>query len=180
MEQTLIIDTTNYLEKIAEHLSKIDTETADKWTYDENPIVKVVEQQKVYFWIRLYLKEEAPNIKIGSDITIKYQPLPIYLNDIYVNQDDVEELTCKFICYDKVGVAGQQGENITNYNSEDDKRVLCLMVDSSQVNGNEKIPFIRTLFKASRHYDYQLIRRSELLFIDSESGDSIDYYDCSF
>jgi hypothetical protein len=37
MEQTLIIDTTNYLEKIAEHLSKIDTETADKWTYDENP-----------------------------------------------------------------------------------------------------------------------------------------------
>lgn len=170
----------NYLEKIAEELSKIDTNNVEKWTYDETPDVKIVEEQKVYFWIRLYLSEENPNIKIGNDIIIKYKPLPIYLNDILVEDSNSEELETKFICYDKKGLERNSEGQIVNYNQEDDLRVLCLMVDSSVINTSNEIPFIRTLFKASRYYEYQLMRRSELLFIDKQSGETLEYYDCDF
>ncbi len=179
MEQTELLKK-NYLELITEELSKIDTDLAEAWTYDDGPSVKIVEEQKVYFWIRLYLKEEEPEVKIGSDIIIKYKPLPIYLNDILINEDDSEELETKFICYDKKGLERNSDGQIVNYNQEDDLRVLCLMVDSSVIHTSQNIPFIRTLFKASRYYDYQLIRRNELLFIDKKSDKSLEYYDCSF
>lgn len=170
----------NYLEKITEQLSKIDTDDADKWNYDETPSVKIVEEQKVYFWIRLYLNEENPNIKVGNDIIVRYKPLPVYLNDVLVEEADSEELETKFICYDKKGLERNSEGQIVNYNQEDDFRVLCLMVDSVKVNTSDDIPFIRTLFKASRHYEYQLMRRSELLFIDKQSGETLEYYDCDF
>jgi hypothetical protein len=179
MEEIEIIKK-NYLELIAEELSSIDTDNADKWSYDENPSIKIVEEQKTYFWIRLYLNDENQNIKIGSDITIRYQPMPSFLNDVFSHQESYEELDTKFICYDKKGMERNHDGEIVNYNQEDDNRVLCLMVDSSNVNGNNQIPFIRTLFKASRHYDYQLIRRTELLFIDKVTGENLEYYDCSF
>lgn len=170
----------NYLEKIAEELSKVDTGKVEKWDYDETPDVKIVEEQKVYFWIRLYLSEENANIKVGNDIIVKYKPLPVYLNDILVEDSNSEELETKFICYDKKGLERNSEGQIVNYNQEDDLRVLCLMVDSVKVNTSDDIPFIRTLFKASRYYEYQLMRRSELLFIDKQSGETLEYYDCDF
>lgn len=169
----------NYLERIAEELSKIDTDKVEKWNYDGR-VVKIIEEQKVYFWVRLYLSEENSKIKIGNDIIVKYKPLPIYLNDILAEEGNSEELETKFICYDKKGLERNSKGQIVNYNQEDDLRVLCLMVDSSVINTSNEIPFIRTLFKASKYYEYQLLRRSELLFIDKQSGETLEYYDCDF
>jgi hypothetical protein len=54
------------------------------------------------------------------------------------------------------------------------------MIDEKMVNFNDNIPFIRTLFKTGRHYDYQLVRRDELIFVNKKNGHILDYYDCDF
>ena len=158
--------TKSYLDDIIESIKSIDTDNlSDEVSKDVT--TKIVEEQKVYFWIRLYLKDEDPNIQVGDDIVIEYTP-------------SGEELTTKFICYDKQGLSTDHQDEITNYNPEDNKKVLCLMVDTKMVNYNDDIPFIRTLFKTSYHYDYQLVRRDELLFVDKKSGLLLDYFDVDF
>ena len=54
------------------------------------------------------------------------------------------------------------------------------MVDENHVNYSQEIPFIRTLFKTGRHYEYQLMRRDELIFINKRNGIILDYFDCDF
>ncbi len=157
----------NYLDLIAKEISKIDTDNAEKWVYDEEPSVKIIDEQKTYFWIRLYLNDENNNIEIGDDITIQWKP-------------SGEELITKFICYGKTGMEKDHKGEVVNYNPEDDKRIICLMVDERIVNFSEDIPFIRTLFKTGRHYEYQLVKRTELLFINKKNGVILDYYDCDF
>ena len=117
--------------------------------------------------IRLYIKDEQPNIEIGDDITIHYTP-------------SGEKMTTKFICYGKQGLDKDNGELVTHYNTEDDKKVLCLMIDEKTVNYSNEIPFIRTLFKTGRHFEYQLIKREELLFVIDKNDIVLDYYDTSF
>lgn len=157
----------NYLQLIAEKLSKIDTNNADKWEYDENPSINVIDEQKVYFWIRLYISEENANVEVGDDVSIQWTP-------------SGEELLTKFICYGKKGLQKDYNNQVINYESEDDKKVLCLMVDERVVNFSEEIPFIRTLFKTGRHYEYQLVKRNELIFVNKRNGFILDYYDCDF
>jgi hypothetical protein len=162
------ITTIGYLEDLVEQVKSLDTtELSDELSKEEKEIKQVVEEQKVYFWIRLYLKEEDSNLQIGDDISIKWTPTG-------------EELKTKFICYGKTGLQKDYDEEIVNYNSEDDKKVLCLMVDEGQVNYNEDIPFVRTLFKVGRHFEYQLVKRSELLFVNDRNGMILDYFDCDF
>ena len=156
----------DYRDQLLEAIKSIDTEGLS----DEIEIVstsKIIEEQKIYFWIRLYLSEEDQNIKIGDDIVITYNP-------------SGEELVTKFICYGKSGLERDHNGEVINYNPDDDKKVLCLMVDENFINYSEEIPFIRTLFKTGRHYEYQLMRRDELLFINKRNGFILDYYDCDF
>lgn len=157
----------DYLQLIAEKLSEIDTDNAEKWRYDQNPSVNIIDEQKVYFWIRLYISDEDVNIEVGDDISIQWTP-------------SGEELVTKFICYGKKGLQKDYNNEVVNYNSEDDKKILCLMVDEKFVNFSEEIPFIRTLFKTGRHYEYQLVKRNELIFVNKRNGIIIDYYDCDF
>jgi hypothetical protein len=157
-----------YIEDLVEQVKSLDTtELSDEISKEEQEIQQKVEEQKVYFWIRLYLKEESSDLEIGDDITINWTPSD-------------EKLPTKFICYGKTGLQKDYDEEIVNYNSEDDKKVLCLMVDEGMVNHNEDIPFVRTLFKVGRHYEYQLVKRSELLFINDRTGVILDYFDCDF
>ena len=156
----------DYKELLLEAIKSLDTEGLS----DEMEIVstsKIVEEQKIYFWIRLYLSEEDQNIQIGDDIAISYEP-------------SGEELITKFICYGKSGLERDHNDEVINYNPDDDKKVLCLMVDENQVNYSQEIPFIRTLFKTGRHYEYQLMRRDELIFINKRNGIILDYFDCDF
>ena len=156
----------DYKEQLLEAIKSLDTEGLS----DEMEIVStsnIIEAQKIYFWIRLYLSEEDLNIQVGDDITISYEP-------------SGEELVTKFICYGKSGLERDHNDEVINYNPEDDKKILCLMVDENHVNYSQEIPFIRTLFKTGRHYEYQLMRRDELIFINKRNGIILDYFDCDF
>lgn len=150
-----------------EELQKIAREIDLDKMIDEKPGVtsKVIEEQKTYFWIRLFLNEENNDVRVGDDISITYLP-------------SGEVLNTKFASYGKIGLERNQISQITNFDMEDDKKILTLMVDYKDVNLNEEIPFIRTLFKVGNHYEYQLIRHDELIF--EHDGMVLEYYDCDF
>lgn len=157
---------TDYREQLLEKIKQIDIDKLSD-TLEIESVSTVIEEQKVYFWIRLYISEECGNIEIGDDIAIHWEPTG-------------EELVTKFICYGKKGLERDHQGEVTNYNPEDDKKILCLMVDEREVNFSDKIPFIRTLFKTGRHYEYQLVKRTELIFVNKRNGFVIDYFDCDF
>jgi hypothetical protein len=156
----------NYLSKVVDAIKEIETEGLPD-EVDEAPITKVIEEQKVYFWIRLFLKEEDPNVNIGDTITIEWVPTG-------------EKLETKFMAWGKKGFDKDGGDEITSYSEEDDKKVLSLMIDTKMVNFNDEIPFIRTLFKTGYHYEDNVFKRSELLFINKSNGMILDYFDCTF
>ena len=155
-------------DNLVEQIKIIDTEEVKDWDKNTDPDMKVIEEQKVYIWIRLYLKEEC-DVQEGDDIFMTYKP-------------SGEKLETKFICYDKTSLSKDHDdlEKITNFNPEDDKKVLCLMVNQEHVNKNTDIPFIRTLFKSGIHYEYQLVKRDDLIFINSRTNEILDYFDCDY
>lgn len=156
-----------YQEDILEQVKSIDT-TKIVEQGDFKPRTEIVEKQKVYFWIRVYLREEDKVLQPNDDISIRYMP-------------SGEVLETKFICYNKSVLNQDHDPNVVNYNPEDDKKVLCLMVDSERINrDSEDIPFIRTLFKIGRYYDYQLLRKEELELVIKKSGEILDYFDIDF
>ena len=152
-------------DNLVEQIKTIDTEVVKDWNKNTDPDMKILEEQKVYIWIRLYLKEES-DVEIGDDIFMTYTP-------------SGEKLETKFICFGKEGME-KDNDGLVNWNSEENKKVLCLMVDQDKINKGTDIPFIRTLFKSSIHYQYQLMRREELLFINNRTGETLDYFDCDY
>lgn len=156
-------------DSLVEQIKTIKTEEVKNWDSNTDPVMNVVEQQKVYIWIRLYLKDELTSTQIGDDISMVYKP-------------SGEKLSTKFICYGKTGLTKDHDdmEKIINFNPEDDKKELCLMVDESTINKGDGIPFIKTLFKTSIHYQYQLVRRDELIFVNDRTGEVLDYFDCAY
>ena len=152
-------------DNLVEQIKTIDTEEVKDWDKNTDPAMKVLEEQKVYIWIRLYLKEES-DVEIGDDIFMTYTP-------------SGEKLETKFICFGKEGME-KDNDGLVNWNSEENKKVLCLMVNQDKINKGTDIPFIRTLFKTGIHYEYQLVRRDELLFINSRTGETLDYFDCDY
>ena len=152
-------------EFVQEQLKDLDTtELSDDVSQD--PEVEIT-PEKVYFWTRVYMKEENTNIEIGDYITIKYLP-------------SGEELKTQFITYAKTGLEKDHDDELTSYNTEEDKKVLCLMVDEKEINEREDIPFIRTLFKLGHHYEYNVMRRDELIFTNDSNGVIVDWFDCDF
>lgn len=156
----------DYREQLLEKIMAIDTESLSN-ELEITSTSTIIEEQKVYFWIRLYISEEDPNLQVGDDISIEWTI-------------SGEKLDTKFIAYGKSGLERDHQDQVTNYNPEDDKKILCLMIDEKMVNFNDNIPFIRTLFKTGRHYDYQLVKRDELIFVNKKNGHILDYYDCDF
>ena len=157
-----------YQQSIVDEIKTIDVEKIDFSNGDFKPRAKIVEKQKVFFWIRLYLNEENEKVNPNDDIVIEYLP-------------SGEKLEVKFICYAKKGLDKDNKDEIVNYNTEDNKKVLCLMIDSDKINkDSEDIPFIRTLFKIGIHYEYQLLKRDELIFKNLNNGEVYEYYDVEF
>jgi hypothetical protein len=153
-------------DNLVSQIQSIEVEQIKDWDSNTDPAMKIVEEQKVYIWMRLYLKEES-NVEIGDDIMMTYTP-------------SGEKLETKFICYGKTDMGKDHDDEIINYNPEDDKKVLCLMVDQEKINKGTDIPFIRTLFKNCAHYQEQLFKRSELLFMNNRTGESLEYFDCDY
>jgi hypothetical protein len=153
-------------DNLVEKIKTINTEEVKDWYSNKGSDMKVIEEQKVYIWIRLYLKEES-DVQIGDEIFMTYKP-------------SGEELSTIFVWYDKKGIMKDHDEEIVNYTGEEDKKVLCLMVNQDIINKGIDIPFIKTLFKTSIHYQEQLMKRSDLLFINSRTGETLDYFDCDY
>jgi hypothetical protein len=69
---------------------------------------------------------------------------------------------------------------VTNYNPEDDKKVLCLMVDEERINiNNQDIPFIKKLFKIGRYYENQVWKKEEMI-LTKEDGSKLPWFDIDF
>jgi hypothetical protein len=153
-------------DNLVSQIKSIEVEQIKDWNSNTDPAMKIVEEQKVYIWIRLFLKEES-DVQPGDDIMMTYAP-------------SGEQLETKFICYGKTDMGKDYNGEIINYNPEDDKKILCLMVDQEKINKGTNIPFLRTLFKSGIHYQYQLVRRNELLFINNRTGETLDYFDCDY
>jgi len=156
----------NYTDSLIEQVKSIDLDKVDYSNVDFKPRNKIVESQKVYFWIRVYLNEEV-DIKPDTNVNVKY---------VFSG----ETLETKFICYAKQGAEKDMDENVINYNPEDDRRVLCLMIDAERIDKNsDDIPFIRTLFRIGKYYEAQILRNSDLLITDS-SGNKLEFFDIDF
>jgi len=156
----------NYLENIIDKIKEINTDNLVD-TESQEVTTKVIEEQKTYYWIRVFLKDEEPNIEIGDDVRFTYEP-------------SGETLVTKFICYNKKGIDKDIVDQIKNYEPEDDKKTLCLMVDEKDVNYKEDIPFIRTLFGFSQHYQEQVYRRDDLVLSVENKNTILDYFDITF
>ena len=152
---------------IYEQVKNIDTSTIDDSKYQEGSLFKVIEPQRVYIWIRVYLKEELSDINIGDDFEIKYLT-------------SGESIMTKFICYSKKNLNKNVDDDIINYQQEDDNKILCLMVDEEVIKKSNDIPFIRTLFKTSPYFELQVIRREELVFTNQRTNQQIEYVDVDF
>jgi len=112
--------------------------------------VKSLEEQREFLWTRVYLREEL-EINIDDEIKIKYLPTN-------------EELIIKFICYNKKGLDKNADVDLVNYTNEDDTKVLCLQSDLDRIDkDSDDIPFIRTLFKKSMWFQYQVFRKDDLV-----------------
>jgi len=152
-------------DSLIEQIKEIDTEGLSD-NVENNPQMKIIEKQKVYFWIRLILKEELDDIKVGDDFKITYK-------------FSGEDLMTKFIAYGKKNLNRDLDKEIVSYDPEDDKKILTLMVDSDELESN-KIPFIRTLFKTSPYYQFQVYKRSDLTFTNQRTNQEVEYIDCDF
>jgi hypothetical protein len=156
----------SYVDGIVEQAKSIDLDKVDYANVDFKPRAEITEKQKVYFWIRVYLHNEI-DIKPDTDVSIQYV-------------SSGEKLITKFICFAKQGINKDMEENVINYNPEEDKKVLCLMIDSERIDNNsDDIPFIRTLFRIGKYYTPQILRNSDMLISDS-SGNKLDFYDIDF
>ena len=152
-------------EKITKELSDIDLDKIDFSNEDFKPRTDIKEKQKIYYWIRVYLREEM-EIKENTDINITYL-------------DSGETLECKFICYGKKG-AEKDSDGVMRFNPDENKKILCFMVDSDRINVNsDDIPYIRTLFTISKYYTPQIFSVN-MLKITYDGGKEIDYYSIDF
>ena len=92
------IKTMTYLDVLADQIRTIDT--TDLSDVSEEVVSRVTEEQRVYFWIRLYLKEDNINAQIGDDISINWKL-------------SGEKLVTKFICYGKTGLNKDYQDEMT-------------------------------------------------------------------
>jgi hypothetical protein len=154
-------------DQLVEQIKSIDTDDLSD-DVSQTPTMSEVEKQMVYIWIRLYLKEEISNIKDGDEFVIKYKL-------------SGEELNTTFICFGKQN-SFKDSEDYTEIQmlSEDDKKVLCLMVNEEDIKIGESIPFIRTLFKGSVHYQEQVYHRDDMTFTNKRTSEVMNYIDCDF
>jgi len=154
-------------DSIVQQIKQIDRDDLSD-DVDQGPLSSEVEKQKVYIWIRLYIKEEMSGLKEGDDFKIKYL-------------DSGEELITKFICFGKKNSFKDSDDyDQIQITSEDDTKCLCLMVDEQEIQTSDAIPFIRSLFRVSKHFEYQVYKREDLTFTNVRTGESVEYIDCDF
>ncbi len=149
-------------DKIEDYESKFEEFTKNENSAERPIAIHYSEKQKTLLWIRVYLKSEL-DINPNDSVSLEYAPTS-------------EKISTRFVCYGKTGADKDGGEFISSYNPEDDKKVLCLSVESDTLN--DSVSTIRAMFKNTIYFEYQLLRRNELIF--TYNGSTIEYYDTEF
>lgn len=164
MDNTLLNNNmlTEAQKKFFEELEELNEEMKDRGTG-----TSIIEKHTTYYYTRVYLKNEI-DINVGDIVSIKHGN---------------EVLDTIFVSYAKKGMEQEKinnFEDMLNYEPENNKRCLCLAIDVERVNDNsEDIQFIRTLFKWSKHYEYQILKKDDLVFSTKEI-ENILYFDIEF
>jgi hypothetical protein len=154
----------NRYDLLNQAIKEIEVEKLDFDNQNTDPIIKETEKSQVFSWIRLYLKEENTNLQNGDQIKIQWEN---------------EEVLTTFIGYNKKGL-NKDNDGIVNADLEEDKSGLILMIDETEYRDpkiSAKNPFIRTLFKISPYFEYQVYRREDLKFINLRTNESYEYVD---
>ena len=142
---------TDYRKSLLEQLENSIANTDPKnWT--DEPDVKIIqtEKQKVYVWIRIYLNEEDDILKSGDILTMTHVPTN-------------EEVEIIFGSYEKEGLNKNNDDEVINYISKNDKKILCCMIDSERINkDSDDIPTLRTFFRNSRYYTENIYMKSDI------------------
>jgi len=140
-----------YQEGLLQELEKaVAHQDIDTWGEEADVKINEVEKAKVFIWTRVYLKEERDNIKRGQIIKLKYVPTN-------------EEIEMVFGAYEKEGLNKDFDDEVTNYISKDDKKILCCMIDQNRINKDSiDIPNLRTFFRSSRYYEENLFFKRDL------------------
>jgi len=157
----------NRYDLLNQQIKELNTQEIDFTQLTDQVQVEEKEKAMVYLWIRLYLKEETRDTKNGDQITIQWQN---------------EKVPTTFIGFNKKGLV-QDHDGIVNADLEEDLTGLILMIDERLIKDPLKSlnqPFIRTLFKESPYFEYQVYRREELTFVNTRTGESYEYIEASF
>lgn len=154
----------NYREDLLSKL-QVAVSSTDEWKDEPNKIIQV-EKQKVFFWIRIYLNEEDSKLKTGDEICMTYTPTN-------------EKINLIFGAYEKEGLSRDHDDEVINYVTTDDKKILCCMVDTERVNkDSEDIPTLRTFFRNSKYYTENLFLKTDLTITFDDT--QYEYYSISF
>jgi len=161
-----IVRSDTHLHNIIDEAKSIDVEKINFDGEDFLPKTKIIQKQKVYFWMRLYLKNEIeilPETKIIMSYNRGQEILETY-----------------FMYFGKGGLERDVNGQIINFNPEDDKRILCLLIDSDRLNINcQDIPYIKTLFPLGKFFLPQYVKKLDFEFT-MDSNKQIDFYDIEF
>lgn len=155
-----------YRDTLVQQVKDIEVEKIDFDNSDFKPRNKIVEKQKEWRWTRLFTKEEVQNLQVNDTILIKHLPTG-------------QKLESQFICFAKKNLERDSDGNIVAFQGEEDKKILCLMIDIERL-ADDSLSFIRTLFQNTKWYEYQLLRRDELIFENQRTKEKIEYFDVTF
>jgi hypothetical protein len=165
-ERKSISRSDSHLESVVEQVKKIDLDKSNFENDDFQPHTKIIQKQKVYFWIRVFIKDE-----------IEIQP-ETKINIVYL--DGTESVETHFMYYGKKGLERDKDGQIVNFNPEDDKKILCLLLDAERINvNNSDIPHMKTLFTLGKYYQPQYIKKFDYKFLLDDSSE-IEFYDIEF
>jgi len=156
----------SYLDAVVDQVKSIDIEKVDFENSDFKPRQRIVEKQRVYRWTRVFVKEEVVDIAVNDIYHIRHLPTG-------------ESMECSFICFAKKGLAKDSSGSIVSYDGEEDRKILCLMIDTDLL-GKEGVRTISSLFPNTPYYEYNLMRRDELVFENKRTGERLDYFDVQF
>jgi hypothetical protein len=165
-ERKSIVRSDKHLDNIVDEVKKVDLNKVNFEGEDFQPHTKIIQKQKVYLWIRLFIKEEI-DITPETKITISYL-------------EGKETLETHFMYFGKKGLERDANGQIVNFNPEDDKRILCLLIDVDNINVNSEVrPYLRTLFPLGKYYTPQYVKKMDFSFL-LDDGQQIDFYDIDF
>jgi hypothetical protein len=165
-ERRSIVKSDVHLDNIIDKAKKIDVQNVNFDGEDYLPKTKIIQKQRTYLWMRLYMKQE---IDIEPETKVQIQ----YLNG-------KESLDSFFMYFGKKGLERNKDGEIVNFNPEDDKKILCLLIDVDKLDvDNKDIPYMKTLFPLGKYYQPQYVKKMDFTFV-LENGTELDFYEIDF